>query len=74
MKNKPYFTQILQFTMQSGDSKAFVATVVATERMWLDTPPLKHSFFPQHFGKRKLSHPSLKYVCQFSHWLTIEIS
>jgi hypothetical protein len=26
--------------MQSGDSKAFVATFVATERMWLDTTAL----------------------------------
>jgi hypothetical protein len=37
MKNKPYSSQILQFIIQSGDSKAFVATFVATERMWLET-------------------------------------
>jgi hypothetical protein len=37
MTNKPHFSQILQFTIQSGESKAFVATFVATQRMWLDT-------------------------------------
>ncbi len=40
MINKPHFSQILQFTIQSGDSKAFVATFAAMERMWLDTTGL----------------------------------
>jgi hypothetical protein len=34
---KLYLSQILQFTIQSGCSKAYVATFVATKRMWLDT-------------------------------------
>jgi hypothetical protein len=42
MINKPYFSQILQFKIQSGDSKVFVATFVAMERMWLDTAALTH--------------------------------
>ncbi len=42
--NKPYFSQILQLTIQSGDSKAFVATFVATQRMWLDTTALKQGW------------------------------
>jgi hypothetical protein len=37
MINKLYFSQILEFTIQSGDSEAFVATFVATQRMRLDT-------------------------------------
>jgi hypothetical protein len=37
MTNKP---QILQFTIQSGDRKAFVVKFVVTQRMWLDTTAL----------------------------------
>jgi hypothetical protein len=37
MINKPYFSQILQFIIQNGDSKVFVATFVAAERIWLVT-------------------------------------
>jgi hypothetical protein len=40
MRNKPHFSQILQFIIQSGDNKAFIATFEATERMWLDTTGL----------------------------------
>jgi hypothetical protein len=40
MINEMYFSQILPFTIQSGDSKAFDATLVTTERLWLDTTAL----------------------------------
>ncbi len=40
MRNKPYFSQILQFIIQSGNSKAFVVTFVTTERILLDTTVL----------------------------------
>jgi hypothetical protein len=43
MTNKPHFSQILQFTIQSGDIKDFVATFVATQRMQLDTTVLHGS-------------------------------
>ncbi len=37
MLNKPNLSQILQFIIQSGNSKDFVATFVAAERIWLVT-------------------------------------
>ncbi len=37
---KVLISQILQFSIQSGNRKAFVVTFVATQRMWLDTTVL----------------------------------
>jgi hypothetical protein len=34
------YTVFLSYTDKSGDSRAFVATIVPTERMWLDTTVL----------------------------------
>ncbi len=60
MINKPYFSQILQFTIQSGDSKAFVAAFAAMERMWLDTTGLDDTL---QFQNKLIKHKKMTKNC-----------